>query len=194
MNIDSQSISNLVQIVGSQLFSNLVQTAQLIFVVFTLVIIIFQLRSYNKVEKARFQHEVVMAMIDGRNQAWRKAPDVFNASDEIYQNVSVARNEENFINVRALQDFLNNAFVLWKEHLLDKNTWITMEFQIKSTWKSQIVMELWIALRDKNVWDTRFVKHVEKLIKDFPGYKAPISSSDNWIQSLKKRIKHFLRY
>lgn len=98
----------------------IIQTAVLFL---TLYIIIRQLNSSWKVERARFEFEIIKENIDRRAESHRRNPALHEKLDSVKKTIELAGGTENFLVIRGAQDFFNFAFRLKKERLIKPDTW-----------------------------------------------------------------------
>jgi len=141
-----------------------ISIAEVLVLVFTLGVLIHQIRESRKVEKARFQYEVVKDIIKGRAEGYRDSEFMLDNPD-IKEMVDAAGDKDAFLEIRGTQDEANIAFRLWKECLLDEDTWKILESQLKHFFENPKASAVWDKI-DKTLFYPGFEQHIEKLRKE----------------------------
>jgi hypothetical protein len=67
--------------------------------------------------------------------------------------------------IRAIQDFMYDAYQLNRAHLLDDELCLTLKYQIKSNWQSKPVSDVWKVVSKSGAFCADFVEMVVKITK-----------------------------
>jgi hypothetical protein len=162
--------------------SDLLSLGQLVILGITLPLILLQVHSYMKVEKARFEYDIFKDTMERREWAHKLSPSLHDASPGISEGVGLAGSRENFLIIRSTQDFFDFAFKLRQERLRSKQAWRMCESQIKLLMADKF-LAVWddIVAKKYALFDQKFINRVQELRHEVEREKVegnPTTSKD----------------